>query len=112
MRAISVELAGGLPETSTARISRWALTAAEREYLAAGGDLYICLFYFGPQGPLLPILPIAADPEAYLKLFGARNSDERSSVRSSEQSSHPSGPGSTTPTTPGHVRAKGLDDHP
>lgn len=103
MRAISVELAGGLPETSTARISRWALTAAEREYLAAGGDLYICLFYFAAQGPLLPTLPIAADPESYLKLLAARHLDERSSVRSSEQSSHPPGPGSPTPTAPGHV---------
>jgi hypothetical protein len=53
--------------TEKAVLSRWTLTDAERHYLAAGGDLFICMINFG--GPLLPILPIAADPDTALKIM-------------------------------------------
>jgi hypothetical protein len=48
-------------------MSRWKLTDAERSYLAAGGDLFICMMNFG--GPLLPILPIAAEPDTALQMM-------------------------------------------
>jgi hypothetical protein len=37
-----------------------------RRHIAAGGDLFIAMMNFG--GPLLPILPIAADPDQALEL--------------------------------------------
>lgn len=45
-------------------LSRWKLTEDERRHIARGGDLFICMMNFG--GPLLPILPIAAEPDQAL----------------------------------------------
>lgn len=53
--------------TDKAVLSRWKLTDAERRYIAEGGDLFICMMNFG--GPLLPILPIAADPDSALAIM-------------------------------------------
>lgn len=53
--------------TEKSVLSRWTLTDAERRYLAEGGDLFICMMNFG--GPLLPILPIAADPDTALQMM-------------------------------------------
>jgi hypothetical protein len=53
--------------TEKAVLSRWRLTEAERRYIAQGGDLFICMMNFG--GPLLPILPIAADPDTALDIM-------------------------------------------
>lgn len=53
--------------TQTSVLSRWQLSEAERRYIAAGGDLFICMMNFG--GPLLPILPIAADPDSALQMM-------------------------------------------
>ena len=53
--------------TEKAVLSRWRLTEAERRYLADGGDLFLCMMNFG--GPLLPILPIAADPDTALQMM-------------------------------------------
>lgn len=52
--------------TEKAVISRWRLSDAERRHIASGGDLFICMMNFG--GPLLPILPIAADPDTALEI--------------------------------------------
>jgi hypothetical protein len=48
-------------------ISRWRLTEDERRYIAEGGDLFICMMNFG--GPLLPIVPIAADADTALQVM-------------------------------------------
>jgi hypothetical protein len=58
-----------LPTFRTQRsvLSRWKLTEAERKHIAEGGDLFISMMNFG--GPLLPILPIAADPDTALQLM-------------------------------------------
>jgi hypothetical protein len=53
--------------TEKSVLSRWTLTEAERRYIAAGGDLFICMMNF--SGPLLPILPIAADPDTALQIM-------------------------------------------
>jgi hypothetical protein len=53
-------------QTEKTVISRWKLSEAERRHIAAGGDLFIAMMNFG--GPLLPILPIAADPDQALEL--------------------------------------------
>jgi hypothetical protein len=53
--------------TDKSVISRWELTGAERRHIAEGGDLFIVMMNFG--GPLLPILPIAADPIVALDLM-------------------------------------------
>jgi hypothetical protein len=53
--------------TEKSVISRWRLTEAERRWIAQGGDLFICMINFG--GPLLPILPIAADPDTALAIM-------------------------------------------
>jgi hypothetical protein len=58
-----------LPTLRTERsvLSRWKLTEDERRFIADGGDLFICMMNFG--GPLLPILPIAADPDTALQMM-------------------------------------------
>jgi hypothetical protein len=53
--------------TEVSVLSRWKLTDAERRYIAEGGDLFVCMMNFG--GPLLPILPIAADPDSALAIM-------------------------------------------
>ena len=53
--------------TQQSVLSRWKLTDAERTHIAQGGDLFICMMNFG--GPLLPILPIAADPDTALAIM-------------------------------------------
>lgn len=53
--------------TDKSVLSRWTLSEAERRYIADGGDLFICMMNFG--GPLLPILPIAADPDTALQMM-------------------------------------------
>jgi len=53
--------------TEKSVLSRWTLTETERKYIADGGDLFICMINFG--GPLLPILPIAADPDTALRVL-------------------------------------------
>lgn len=51
--------------TQRAVLSRWRLTEQERQHLAGGGDLFICMMNFG--GPLQPVMPIAADPDTALQ---------------------------------------------
>jgi len=53
--------------TQLSVLSRWTLTEAERRHIANGGDLFILMMNFGC--PLLPILPIAADPDNALKIM-------------------------------------------
>ena len=53
--------------TEKAVLSRWTLTEEERRHIASGGDLFICMINFG--GPLLPILPIAEDPDTALAIM-------------------------------------------
>lgn len=53
--------------TQISVISRWRFSEAERRYIAEGGDLFIVMMNFGC--PLLPILPIAADPHTALQIM-------------------------------------------
>jgi hypothetical protein len=51
--------------TDKAVISRWRLTDEERQHIADGGDLFVCILNFGQ--PIWPIMPIAASPELALE---------------------------------------------
>jgi hypothetical protein len=51
--------------TQTCVVTRWKLSDDERRHIAGGGDLFICMMNFGR--PILPILPMAADPETVLQ---------------------------------------------
>lgn len=55
-----------LPTFSTEHsiITRWQLTPAEREHIAAGGDLFIAILNYGKA--IWPIMPIVADPDTAL----------------------------------------------
>jgi hypothetical protein len=53
--------------TEKSVVSRWKLSDAERRHIAAGGDLFIMMVNRG--GALLPILPIAADPDTALQFM-------------------------------------------
>lgn len=52
--------------TDKSIVSRWKLSDEERAYIAAGGDLFICILNFGQ--PIWPILPIAAPPDEALDI--------------------------------------------
>jgi hypothetical protein len=51
--------------TDKAVISRWRLTDDERQHIANGGDLFVCILNYGQ--PIWPIMPIAASPEQALE---------------------------------------------
>ena len=53
--------------TEHAMLSRWRLTDEERAYIAAGGDLFICVLHFGDK--LQPIMPIAKSAEEAVKIM-------------------------------------------
>jgi hypothetical protein len=53
--------------TERALLSRWRLSDAERQHIANGGDLFLCVLHFG--GPLLPMMPIADTPERALQIM-------------------------------------------
>lgn len=53
--------------TEHAMLSRWRLTDEERAYIAAGGDLFICVLHFGEK--LQPIMPIAKSAEEAVKIM-------------------------------------------
>jgi len=48
-------------------MSRWKLTDEEREYIASGGDLFVCQLHGG--GGLQPLLPIAAPQDEAMRIM-------------------------------------------
>ena len=53
--------------TESCVMSRWKLTAEEREYIASGGDLFVCQLHGG--GGLQPLLPIAAPQDEAMRIM-------------------------------------------
>lgn len=48
--------------TENTLVSRWRLTDQERERIAAGEDLFVCVMHFGQ--PLQPLLPVIGQDQA------------------------------------------------
>jgi hypothetical protein len=53
--------------TEKVLLTRWRLNDDERQHIANGGDLFICVLHFG--GPLQPIKPMAEFPEDAMRIM-------------------------------------------